>query len=447
MTEQRPSGPEGGFIRGSMAEFQADQLGFLLNNANKYGEIYSFRLGPRRIVVVSGPELNQEVLVRQQKHVYKAKFNRDVLARVLGQGLVTSEGDHHKRQRKLVQPAFHAKRINAYADIMVAHTEEMLAGWRDGVYLDIDEAMMQLTMRIVTKTLFDADVSDEGGDVGEAIAEFQATSVHDFTRGFMLPMWAPTAHNRCISQTKETIDRTINRIIDVRRASGEDKGDLLSMLLLAQDDVDGRSMNDEQVRDEAVTLFAAGHETTSNALTWTWYLLAEHPHVEEKLHEELDRVLNGRSPTLADLDNLPYTEAVIKESMRLYPPVWLLMIRASNELLALNGYQIEPGSWIWVSPYVTHRSAQYFPNPSRFDPERFLGSNAGEIPRYAYIPFGAGPRVCIGNSFAMMEARLILATIAQKYCLGLVPGQEIVPQPEITLSIGDGLRVKLFERN
>ena len=447
MAEQQIPGPDGGFLRGSMAAFQENQLAFLLNNAYKYGEIYAFRLGPRRIVVVSGPELNHEVLVKQQREVYKAGFNRNILGRVLGQGILTSEGDYHKRQRNLVQPAFHAKRINTYAEVMVQHTEAMLAGWRDGLVLDIDEAMMRLTMGIVSKTLFDADVADEDNEVGEAIADFQTASVLDFSRGFMLPMWLPTAHNRRIRRSKETIDRAIRRIINERRASGEDSGDLMSMLLVAQDEEDGRSMSDEQVRDEVVTLFAAGHETTSNALAWTWYLLAENPDAEARLYEELDQVLNGRSPVLADLANLPYTEAVIKESMRLYPPVWLLMIRTSDEPLALGGYRIEPGSWIFVSPYITQRDPRYFPNPGSFEPQRFLEPREVEIPRYAYIPFGAGPRVCIGNAFAMMEARLILATIARTYRLDLVPGQEIVPAPEITLSIRDGLRVKLEARN
>jgi cytochrome P450 len=227
---------------------------------------------------------------------------------------------------------------------------------------------------------------------------------------------------------------------------GKDQGDLLSMLLLAQDEQDGSGMSDEQVRDEAITLFAAGHETTSNLLTWTWYLLTQNPQVERKLHAELDSVLDGRPPVLADLEHLKYTEMVIKEALRLYPPAWTLMIRTPLEPLTIAGYQIDPGEWIMIIPYVTHRNPEYFPDPERFEPERFTPQREAHIPRYAYLPFGSGPRICIGNSFAMMEARLILATIAQQYRLQVVPGQQIVPEPEITLRSRYGLKVKLLKR-
>jgi cytochrome P450 len=355
-------------------------------------------------------------------------------------------GDFHRRQRRLVQPAFHANRIASYAGVMVDYTLDRMAGWRPGAVLDIDDVMMRLTMDIVSKTLFDAEVSSQANEVGEAINTLQALTVEDFKAGYMLPVWVPTRRNRQIRRATRSVDVTVNQFIRDRRESGEDKGDLLSMLLMAQDEDDGSVMTDRQVRDEAATLFAAGHETTSNALTWTWYLLSQNPHVERKLHDELDRVLGGRPPALADLKDLSYTEMVVKEALRLYPPAWVLMNRISFEPIQLNGFRIDPGDWIWVCPYITHRNPGYFADPERFDPERFAPQRESELPRYSYIPFGGGPRVCIGNSFAMMEARLVLATIAQKYRLEMVPGQQVVPEPEITLRTRNGLKVELVER-
>lgn len=446
MARQIPPGPSGSALLGSMRAFQRDPLSFLLQAADAYGDLFFFRLGPRRIHVVTRSEHIREVLVGQQKNIVKATFNRNLLARFMGNGLVTSDGDFHRRQRRLMQPAFHPQRVDTYAGVMVDYTLDMMADWQDGQRIDIDDEMMKLTMNIVSKTLFDADMSGEANTVGEAVATLQALTVKDFKAGFMLPTWLPTSHNRRIRAAKREIDHAVNQFIRDRRASGEDKGDLLSMLLLAQDEDDGRSMTDQQVRDEAVTLFAAGHETTSNALTWTWYLLAQHPAVEAKLHAELDRVLGSRPPTLRDLADLHYTQMVVKEAMRLYPPVWLLTIRSSDQPVTLDGYRIDPGEWIWLTPYVTHRSPRYFSDPDRFDPQRFAPNLEAELPRYAYYPFGGGPRICIGNSFAMMEARLILATIAQRFRLALVPGQEVVPEPEITLSSRHGLMVTVTER-
>jgi cytochrome P450 len=421
-------------------------LGFLLLTAETYGDIFFLRLGPRRIYVLNKSEHIQEVLVRQMKNVQKANLSKNILGRFLGQGILTSDGDFHKKQRKLVQPAFHAHRIEAYANVMVSYTQDLMSSWRPDEIVDIDDSMMRLTMNIVSKTLFDADVSDSANEVGEAIKVLQTLTSEDFKLGFMLPMWLPTPRNRKIRQSTQAIDKTVSGFIRERRASGEDKGDLLSMLLLAQDEDDGSRMSDQQIRDEAVTLFAAGHETTSNALTWAWYLLSQNPQVEQKLKAELDTVLRGRTPAMADLPHLPYTEAVIQETLRLFPPAWILMTRTPIEPIQIDGYQIDPGEWIWVVPYMTHRKKAYFSEPEKFDPDRFLGDNQRSIPKYAYFPFGSGPRICIGNSFALMEARLILATIAQKYKLEFVPGQEIIPEPEITLSSRNGLQMKLVSR-
>jgi cytochrome P450 len=293
--------------------------------------------------------------------------------------------------------------------------------------------MMHLTVLIVAKTLFDADVD---GDV-ERTAAAVDTIQHFSSERTLLPTWIPTPRELAARKARRDLDEIIYGIIREWRAKGEDKGDLLSMLLLARDD-EGKGMTDQQARDEVATLFLAGHETTSNLLTWTWYLLAKHPEVESKLHDELDTVLAGKLPTLADLDRLPYTEMVIKESMRVYPPVWGFS-REAIEDVEIDGYHIPKGSVVGALTYIAHHDARWFPDPERFDPERFSPENEKNIPRYAYLPFGGGPRVCIGNAFALMEARLILATIASRFRLTLSPGYEAEILPQVTLGVKGGL--------
>lgn len=446
MHEQPIPGPKGNFILGSMRDMQRDPLAFLLAVRKTYGAFARFRLGPNQVYLISDPALVQQALVTQSKIIWKADFNKKLLSRFLGKGILTSDGDFHRKQRRLVQPAFHHKQIAGYADSMVQHTLNLLNTWQTGGSRNIDDDMMRLTMDIVTSTLFGTDVTDDANRVGEAIATLQAITVGEFKAGFMLPDWVPASRNRRRRAAAQVMGDTVLKFIRERRATGEVRDDLLAMLLQAQDEDDGSTMTDEQVRDEAVTLFAAGHETTSNALTWAWYLLAQQPTVMATLQEELARVLGGRPPTLQDLAALPYTEMVMKEAMRLYPPAWMLMSRSPQEPITLNGTSITPGDWLFIAPYVMHRDPDIFPNPELFDPARFAEDQADNIPRYAYIPFGAGPRICIGNSFAMMEARLILATIAQRFDLTLDPGQEIVPEPEITLRPRYGLHMTVNAR-
>lgn len=447
MTKQYPPGPNGNRLLGSMMDFRRDPVAFLMRGAETHGDVVYFRIGPYRVYLMSHPDLVQEVLVKQSKRIEKTDFNKNLLGKFLGNGILTSDGAFHTRQRRLVQPAFHMQRIANYAQVMVDYTLDMLEGWQADQQYDIDDAMMKLTMKIVSKTLFDAELPAEANDIGNAVAALQEITVEEFKSGLSLPDWLPTPRNRRRKAATKVLDKAVLQFVKDRRASGEDKGDLLSMLLLAQDEDDGGMMDDQQVRDEAVTLFAAGHETTSNALTWTWYLLSQHPEVMTRLQDEVDSVLGGRPPTLDDLAQLKYTEMVIKESMRLYPPAWILMSRTPKETVNIGGYQIDPGDWIYVSPYVTHRNPEFFPNPESFDPEHFTEDNEAALPRYAYFPFGGGARVCIGNSFALMEARLILATVVQRYRLELVPGQEIVPEPEITLRPRNGLQMTVQPRN
>lgn len=435
---------------GSLRPFSQDPPGFLVQVAQEYGPIVHLRLGPFQAYLLSQPEYIREVLVTQAAKFNKDRLDKRILGKFLGNGLLISDGDFHRRQRALAQPAFHTGRIQAYGRVMVAYTETMLAEWHAGQARPIDQDMMRLTMYIVAKTLFDADVSDRAEEAGRAIEVLQAAANLEYRRAFSTPMWLPTANNRKFSQASKSLDRIIEAIIAERRVTAqngqvEDTGDLLSMLLLARYE-DGSAMNDEQVRDEAVTLFAAGHETTSNALTWTWYYLAQNPEVEARLWAELDEVLAGRAPTVDDLGRLAYSQMVIKESMRLRPPAWILNGRQAMEEVTIGPYTIPAGSTVFIAPYVMHRQASYFPDPETFDPERFRPEKEKQMPRYAYIPFGGGPRICIGNAFAMMEAQLILATVAQRYRLSLVGEGAVELQPQITLSPKGGLEMQIAAR-
>ncbi len=451
MAERYPPGPKGNYFLGNLRPFSQDPPNFLINVAREYGNIVFLRLGPFKTFLIAHPDYVRQVLVTQATKFQKAKLDKQILGKFLGNGLLVSDGDFHRQQRALVQPAFHTQRVQSYSQVMVSYTERMLSEWRQGEIRDVDEEMMRLTMFIVSKTLFDADISETAQKAGQAIQDLQAAANLEYRRAFSVPLWLPTANNRKFRRSTAKLDDIIEGIIGERRAAAkqgsiEDSGDLLSMLLLSQFE-DGQQMDDRQVRDEAVTLFAAGHETTSNALTWTWYLLAQHPDVEAKLHAELGDVLAGRPPAVDDLSQLPYTEMVLKESMRLRPPAWILNGRVAIEDVTIGGYTIPAGSMVFISPFVMHRLTQYFPNPERFEPERFTPEKEKEIPRYAYMPFGGGPRVCIGNAFAMMEAQLILATIAQRFRLTLVADQEIELSPQITLSPKNGLRMALQARH
>lgn len=434
----------------NVREFAEDSPEFLLKLAKEYGGIVQFRLGFLSFCLVTDPEYVREVLVTQADKFEKSARDKRIMGRFLGQGLVTSDGEYHARQRKLSQPAFRKKLISGYADTMMYQTEHMLDTWEDGQPLNIAEKMNELTMYIVSETLFHMDVSDVTKRVGEAIVFLQEEANRDFTSPFFMPKWLPTPRNIQANRAIKFLDDIIYEMIAKRRQEEgseieQTRHDLLSSLLEAKDD-DGERMTDLQLRDELLTLFVAGHETTSNALTWTWYLLSQHPEVERKLHQELDDVLQGRPVTLEDLAQLPYTHQILKESMRICPPVWTLNTRCNREDVEIDGYVIPKGTLVFVSPYALHHHPNNFENPHVFDPDRFLPEREEKIHRYAYIPFGAGHRVCIGNSFAMMESALILARIAQKYRLLLEPGQTIKKLAHITMSPEHGIRMQLQAR-
>jgi cytochrome P450 len=437
-------GPRGRWLLGSLGEFQRDQLGFYTDCA-RYGDLVATRLGPRRAVLVYHPDAIEDVLVTRSRDFVKSPGVR-LLRPLLGEGLLLSEHDFWLRQRRLVQPAFHRQRVTGYGEVMAAYAERHLAGWKDGDVRDVHEEMMALTQAIVAKTLFDAEVSDEAHEVGVAtrvLMEDFGARIGSLLQ--LLPTWLPTRGNLKSRRAIERLDRIVYRIIGERRRHGGDRGDLLSMLLDAQDADDGTRMTDRQVRDEVMTLFMAGHETTAVALSWTWYLLARHPEVEARLAEELKTVLGERPPAVADLPGLRYTEMVVTEAMRLYPPAYA-MGRMSTVPTEIGGHRLPAGVVVIVPTIAVHRDPRWFEDPEAFRPERWQDERTRKNPRYAYFPFGGGPRQCIGNGFATMEASLILAALARRFRLTLEPGQRVTPTPYVTLRPEPGLRMRLSAR-
>jgi cytochrome P450 len=439
---------DGNFLLGHLPQFREDPL-TLVTELDRRGDLVRARFGPFPVYFAFHPDLVHYILVEAPDKFYKNRLAKRGLHKSLGNGLLTSDGDFWKRQRKLVQPAFHAKRIESYAQVMVDHACQMMDDWQDGATRDIGQDMMELTLGIVAKTLYDAEVSEEAHRIGEAIGVLQTYAMNRLSALLPPPEWFPTPSNLREDRALKIVNDTIMRLINERRASGEDKGDLLSMLLLAVDDDAAESskfggqMTDRQARDEAFTLFTAGHETTALTMTWTWLLLAQNPDAEARLHAELDSVLGGRLPTVADLSRLPYTEQVIKESMRLYPAAWMTG-REPIEDVTLAGTLVKKGTPIFISPYAMHHSPRWWDEPERFIPERFADEK--KLHKHAYIPFSAGPRVCIGNMFAMMEARLLLAAMAQRFVPRRVSDAPVICEPLVTLRPKDGLTMRLEAR-
>jgi cytochrome P450 len=434
----------GRFLLGTAPEFQRDTLNLLLES-RKLGEFVRMYFGPFKLYIVNTPDLAHEVLVEKAAVFYKDDVQKQILKPAIGQGLFTNDGESWRQQRRLAQPAFHTKRIAAYADVMVQFAHERAARWHDEQPLDVEHEMAAVTMQIVSKTLFDAHVTHED-TTGQAVATVLSVADRRFNRFVQLPDWLPTPENRRMKAAIQHLDELIQGFIDERRATGEDKGDLLSMMIAATDDENGARMSDQQLRDEAMTVFGAGHETTAATLTWTFYVLSQHPEVEAELHAELDAVLGGRLPTFNDLPKLTYTEKVIKETMRLYPPAWSVTREPISNVRLAEKYDVKKGEVLMVNIYGIHRDERYFPDPLRFDPERWTPENEKKMHRYQYLPFGAGPRICIGNAFAMMEARLVLATLAQRFRLTLAPDQIVAPTRVFTLRPRYGMRMIAHQR-
>jgi cytochrome P450 len=439
----------------ALREVSLDRLGFTQRCTQDYqGQgIVPLQLSDELLCLLTNPDYITQVL-KDRLSFIKAK-DLQQLRGVLGSGLLTSEGDFWLRQRRLAQPVFHQQQINSYGNVMVEYTQRMLATWQDGSVLDVHEEMMRLTLNIVMKTLFNEDVQDSAaGNIAHALdvamnwVEYQEAMNIKAALTEIGEMQTSEADlsseemDRRFQEAIDLLDKTVYAIISQRRATGTTGHDLLGMLMQVEDADDGSRMTDKQLRDEAATLILAGHETTSNALTWTWMLLAKHPQVREKLNAELKTVLNGRVPSLADLPQLVYADWVIKESMRLYPPVTDVSREATVDY-ELDGYIIPKGTTMLASQWAMHRDPRYFDNPETFQPERWAKDLEKHLPRGVYFPFGDGPRVCIGKSFALMEAVLLLVTIAQQFELDLVPDQNIELQPSITLRARHGIQVTL----
>ncbi|HET6573050.1 MAG TPA: cytochrome P450 [Fimbriiglobus sp.] len=438
-----PPGPRGTPIGGSLRRFMTERLDFFLDVARTHGDLASFRFGPRRIFLASHPDLVEQVLVTDARH-YLKHFGARLYKPVLGNGLVTSEGDFWLRQRRLSQPAFLKHRVLSYAGVMTGLTEQMLADWADGQSVDVHDQFSALTSRIALKTLFDLEDAGNRAAFTDALREAFTLMSERFRSVLPLPSWMPTPRNLRLRRTIAHLNRVVDGFVAAGRARKQPGDDLLSRLLGAQDE-DGTRMTDRQLRDEAMTLYLAGHETTALTLSWSWDLLARHPEAVARLVEEWQSVLGGRTPTADDLPRLTYTDAVITEAMRVYPPVYLLGREATRDL-ELGGYRVRKGYTVFVSQWVSHRDPRYFPDPEPFRPERWLDGLAKRLPKYAYYPFGGGPRVCIGNTFALMEAVLVLATVGQRYRFTLASNAPAEFNPQITLLPKAGIPTVLRRR-
>ena len=432
---------------GHFLQFRREPTGFLQKLA-ALGDITSFRMGRQQAFFINHPDFIRDVLVTNHSKFHKGRALKRA-KKLLGEGLLTNEGESHLRQRRMMQPAFHRQRINGYAETMIEFADRMADSWRDGEVRDLSQEMMHLTLQIVGKTLFNAQVADEADEIGAAM-----TTLIELFDYLLLPFSEileklPFPQMRRFDKAKRTLDKIIYGIIEERRKSGEDKGDLLSMLLAARDEEgDGSGMTDEQIRDEALTLFLAGHETTANAMIFTWYLLSQNAGAEAKFHAELDALFpNADAPKPQDYPRLKYTEAVLAEAMRLFPPAWATG-RLAIEEHEINGFTIPKGSLVIASMFVTQRDERFWEAAEKFQPERWLKENAVKEAgqKFVYFPFGGGVRRCIGEQFAWMEGVLLLATLGRKWKLRLQPEQKIVLQPLMTLRSKYGMKMRIEKR-
>ena len=409
-----------------------------------YGPVAHYRFMGTPIIFVNHPDYIREILINQASAFVKERTVRRMKI-LLGNGLITSEEPFHMRQRRIVAPAFHRQRIAVYADEIASIATRRREQWQPGQTIDISAEMMSLSLEIVARTLFNTEVTDDIRRINDEVNSIM--EIYNFLVAFPRMeqfLFLPIPKIIRFRHSKGRLDAIVDRLIAEHRAN-VDKGDLLSMLIGTRDEEDATSMSDEQIRDEILTIFLAGYETVANALTWTWYLLSQNPEVEQKLHAELREVLRSDLPSLADYPNLGYTEQVFAESMRLYPPAWA-MGRMSNRPVTLGPYRIPPGAHFFFSQYILSRTPEYYPDPLRFDPDRFTPQNSASRPRFAYFPFGGGSRQCIGESFAWMEGVLTLATIAQRWRMRYLGSRPPTSQAKITLRPRDPVQMQLISR-
>ena len=443
-----PPGPPGAPLIGNLRDMRVDMARNWVRAREQYGDVVGYHIAGRPIFLVAHPDDIRYVLVDNARNYTKGR-GLEKAKPLLGEGLLTSEGDFWLRQRRLAQPAFHREHIASLAGVMTKATEEVLERWdayaTSGDSFDVADEMMKLTLTIVTRALFNAALTPE--DIRTVSRTFphllrwateRVTSIFDFVEKL------PTPDNIKREQYTQQLNRIVYRIIEERHKSGEQHNDLLGLLMAARDE-DGGFMTDKQLRDEVMTIFIAGHETTALLLSWTWALLSWHPDVRRRVEAEVNEVLQGRTPTAADVPRLTYLSMVINEALRLYPPAWVV-IRSPIREDRIRGYRIPPRSTILLSPYVTHRHPEFWENPEGFNPERFTPERARGRHKYAFFPFGGGPRLCIGNNFALMEATLIVAMTCQRYRIDLVPGHPVEPELGFTMRVRDGLWVRLAPR-
>ena len=436
-----PPGPRGHFLLGMIPELRRDLLGMYRDLARQYGDVVAVPFLGVTTFALSHPDHFKHVLQDHNRNYRRNTFFNNIVKLFNGENLFTTDGDDWLWRRRLMQPAFHRQRVTAFGALMTDSAGAMLDRWQtqpDGQPLWVDREMMQLTLRVAGKALFGVDLVGESRALGEAFTHTSEFVNYRLGAPFPVPLFIPTRRNREFRRAAQTLDRTIYALIRERRRSGEDRGDLLTMLTQARDEDTGESLNDEQVRNEIALMMFAGHETTAVTLTWTFYLLSGHPEVECQLHAELADVLGGRAPTIQDLPDLRYTRMVIEESMRLYPPAWGVA-RQSVQADEIGGYHIPADAGLSLIINNVHRDPRWWPDPEKFDPGRFTPERSADRPGFAYLPFGGGPRLCIGNQFAMTEAQMVLATIAQRYKLRLVPGHPVRPNPIFVLRTSHGL--------
>ncbi|KZX78823.1 hypothetical protein A3715_01470 [Oleiphilus sp. HI0009] len=437
---------------GNLFDFARNPLAFVRSAVN-YGEhVADWRVPGERISFVTSAEMSHQILVKHYTDFRKAECDVGVMAHVLGNGLVTNNSySSHKTQRKLAQPGFHFRRIQNYAQTMIDYSYSYATSLEEDEVRDVNDDMFKLTLYIVSKTLFNNDMehmSALSDEIGALIHELQFIMNKGFQSMFVLPSWIPMPGQKRLARAKSKLMHNIETMIDARR---QDDGsfvfgdDLLSMLMEAEYE-DGSKMPKELLMEELITLLSAGHETTSNTMTWVFYLIASHPHIQQKSFDEIDQVVGKRELNFDHLAELSYTEQVVKEAMRMYPAAWVLNTRQANKDIEINGVFFPKDKHVMVSPYINHYNPKYFPDPDVFDPERFSPENEAKIPRYAYMPFGGGNRVCIGNSFAMMENKIILAVFVQQFSFSLCEQTKIEPEPQITLSNKGGMKLRVCRR-
>jgi cytochrome P450 len=439
--ERRAPGPRGHFLLGMLPAIRKDPLQMLQQAAAEFGDVVRMRFGAVTAHMISHPDGVQRVLVENSRNYGKQTRGFLKLREILGDGLLTAEGETWRRHRRMAQPAFHRQRLASFGDTMAREAERTAERWKEmgarGEVVDVAQEMARLTLQIIGRTMLTRDVALEADRVGSALTYLLHAANRRTSRVIDLPQGIPTPGNRRFAAALRALDGVVNQIIAERRGAAQRPEDLLTLLLETRDEETGEPMTDRELRDEAMTIFLAGHETTANALTWSFYLLSRNPSLGRTLRDELERELRG-NPSLADLPRLKLTRAVIEEALRLYPPAWLIS-RSVTEDDEIGGFHIPARSIVFVCPFIVHRDARVWENPEGFDPDRFQPERAASIPRGAYFPFGAGPRQCIGASFASMEAQLVLATLWRRFRLDLVPGRPIEPEPSITLRPRHGM--------